>query len=176
MKTIRCSLAGTSLLAVLVAVAGCSKRTTSNEENERLRRDQATRSDPGAPAANPAPPKPVTDEGTPKDTESTQGAVSEHRSAVDAITSTRCDREQRCNHIGSGKKYESRSACMTKVRSDWQADLNALECPKGVAQAKLDDCLDAIRTEGCANPIEALNSLVSCRQAEICRASLSLAR
>ena len=64
---------------------------------------------------------------------------------------------------------------MAKVRSDWQSDLNLLECPKGIVQAKLQDCLDEIRTEGCANPIEALSRIVSCRQAEICRSSLSLA-
>jgi len=180
MKTIRYSLVGTSILTVLFAAVGCDKKTTSNEEAERQRREQDSRSELAEPTrprpATPTAPTPMADDNHPKNTEPSQGAMSEHRSAVDAITTARCDREQTCDNIGSGKKYASRSECVTKVRSDWQSDLNTLECPKGIVQAKLQTCLDEIRTEGCANPIQALSRVVSCRQAEICRTTLSLAQ
>jgi hypothetical protein len=89
---------------------------------------------------------------------------------VEAITSARCDREQRCNHIGDGKKYESRSSCVTNVTSDWKGELSSIECPNGIEQKKLDACLERLRTDGCANPVETLGRLAVCRQAELCRA------
>lgn len=90
--------------------------------------------------------------------------------AVESITAARCDREQRCNNIGSGKKYDSRDSCVTNVRADWQGELSSLECPRGIEQTKLDACLDRLRTDGCANPVETLGRVAACRHAELCRA------
>jgi hypothetical protein len=92
-----------------------------------------------------------------------------NRSAVESITLARCDREQRCNNIGNEKKYDSRDSCVTSVRSDWQGELSSLECPNGIDQSKLDVCLERLRTDGCANPVETLGRITACRQAELCR-------
>jgi hypothetical protein len=170
MKAIRTSLIGiTALLGF--ATSACENKATPNDDPERmLSRDPmaspATPRDPAAPAAR--------DPG-PGGMEPAPGAAAANRSAVESITAARCDWEQRCNNVGSGKKYASRGQCVNRVHSDWQSDLNTLECPKGVVQAKLDRCLSTIRGEGCANPLESLGRLVACRQIEICRSSLSLA-
>jgi hypothetical protein len=142
MKTIRWSLAAWLSLSALLAATGCEKKTTpaDRERGEMV---------------------PASGERT---------GVSENRSAVDSITFARCEREQRCNNVGSGKKYDSRDACVTSVRSDWQSELNSLECPKGIDQSKLDVCLERLRTDGCANPVETLGRVAACRQAELCRA------
>jgi hypothetical protein len=170
MKSIRWSLGGCLLVFGAFSAAACERRTTPRDEAERLRsappaepraegtdvRTERTTDDPGRTTA--------VEENVRKAT-----AKPESRKAVDSITAARCDREQRCNNVGSGKKYETRDACVTKVQSDWQAELNAFECPQGIVQPELDECLDEIRTEGCANPFEALSRVAACRQGEICR-------
>jgi hypothetical protein len=153
MKTIRWSL-GTLLVAGVSATTatGCEKKTIPADA-ERVGAE---------PRAAP-------------DTAGARGrtqvaSTSQNRAAVESITAARCDREQRCNNIGSGKKYESRPTCVTNVRSDWQGELTALECPNGIEQQRLDTCLDRLRTDGCANPVETLGRVAACRQAELCRA------
>jgi hypothetical protein len=144
MKTIRWSLAVLVSMSATLAAAGCDKdKNTTPADRERS--DLV----------------PASGERT---------TASGNRSAVDSITLARCDREQRCNNIGDGKKYDSREACVTSVRSDWQSELSALECPNGIEQNKLDVCIEHLRTDGCANPVETLGRVAACRQAELCRA------
>jgi hypothetical protein len=145
MKTIRWSLAMLLGGSAMVAATGCEKKTTPTE-----------RAAPGA-------------EGRSSVDQAVPTAAAENQSAVQSITAARCDREQRCNQIGSGKKYDSRSSCVASVRADWQGELSSLECPRGVEQGKLDTCIDKLRTDGCANPVETLGTFAACRQAELCR-------
>jgi len=146
MKPIRWTLALLLGAGATVAATGCEKKTTPAEG--------AT---PGA-------------EGRANVDRAVPTAAAQNQSAVESITAARCDREQRCNQIGSGKKYESRSSCVASVRADWQGELSSLECPRGIEQGKLDTCIDKLRTDGCANPVESLGRVAACRQAELCRA------
>jgi hypothetical protein len=41
--------------------------------------------------------------------------------------------------------------CVARIRSDWRDDLNARECPGGVDERQLDECLTEIRSEECAS-------------------------
>jgi hypothetical protein len=144
MKTIRWSFALALLVSATAAASGCDKKTSPTDVTSNEGRSNATVAAPEATAQN--------------------------RSAVDSITAARCDREQRCNNIGTGKKFESRSSCVTNVRSDWQGELSSLECPRGIEHEKLETCLERLRTDGCANPVETLGRVAACRQAELCRA------
>jgi len=90
------------------------------------------------------------------------------RSAVRSIADARCDREARCKNIGADAKFASRNACLERVKEDWAADLNAHECPHGVREVELDECLQDIRDEECGNPFDSLDRLFSCGTAEIC--------
>ena len=89
-------------------------------------------------------------------------------SAAESITEARCAREQRCENIGADKKYSSFSDCGARVRNDWKDDLNARECPGGVNQKELDECLASIRNEDCNSPLDTLSRLTQCTAGPIC--------
>ncbi len=89
--------------------------------------------------------------------------------AVDAITASRCQRETRCENVGSGRKYSSETDCLQTVRADWRDDLNARECPEGVDQGQLDECLAKVRSEDCNAPFDTLARVTECTANQICR-------
>ena len=88
--------------------------------------------------------------------------------AADSIAEARCAREQRCENVGDGKKYSSQTDCMARIRSDWKDDLNARECPGGVNQTELNECIGAIRAEECSSPFDTLDRVTECTAAAIC--------
>jgi hypothetical protein len=90
--------------------------------------------------------------------------------AVQAIARARCEREQRCGRIGADQNYTSTEACLTEIRQDWADELSAYECPGGVEQDELTECVQEIRTEDCAAPFDTLARVVACRSSDICQA------
>jgi hypothetical protein len=90
------------------------------------------------------------------------------RSATESIAMSRCQREQTCNNVGADKKYSSASDCLTRIRADWKDDLNARECPGGINQKQLDECLTKIRNEDCGSPFDTLSRVSECTAAQIC--------
>ena len=97
-----------------------------------------------------------------------RGPAGETRSAARHIASARCEREQRCDNIGNDKKFATEDVCVDKIRSEWANDLNAYECPNGVVQKELDECLTAIRAEECSSPFDTLSRISECRAGQIC--------
>lgn len=91
--------------------------------------------------------------------------------AVSNIASARCEREQRCNNVGAGKRYESLSACRTEVRASFSDDLNPSECRAGVDRGELRECLEEVRNENCGNPVDTLERVVACRTSDLCHAT-----
>ena len=89
-------------------------------------------------------------------------------SAAQAIAEARCARERRCENVGADKKYSSTGECMADIRNDWKDDLNARECPGGVNQTQLQECLTAIRNEECNSPFDTLDRVTECTAASIC--------
>lgn len=94
--------------------------------------------------------------------------ASRTRNATDQIADARCERERVCGNIGADKSYSSTQDCLARIRSDWKDDLNARECPGGVDQQQLDECLTQIRAESCGNPIDTLARLTECTSGQIC--------
>jgi hypothetical protein len=163
MKLIQWSMGTLLIASATAAVTGCDndkKTTPAGAERTGVQPD-------GVPAVREQPA--ATERVEAVDGRTQLASSAKNRGAVEAITAARCDREQRCNNIGSGKKYESQSSCVTNVRSDWQGELSSLECPNGIDQAKLDTCLERLRSDGCANPVETLGRVTACRQAALCR-------
>jgi hypothetical protein len=95
------------------------------------------------------------------------GSVS-NDSAVGRIVAARCEREARCKNVGADKKYASPDVCAQKIRSDMREDLNAKDCPYGVDQKELDECLTDIRKEDCNNPLDAISRIAACRTGDMC--------
>jgi hypothetical protein len=88
--------------------------------------------------------------------------------AREQITDARCAREQRCENIGDNKKYSSLDDCRATVRAEWKDDLNGVECPNGIDQSELDECIGEIRGEDCGDPIDALSRVAACTTGQIC--------
>jgi hypothetical protein len=100
--------------------------------------------------------------------ESLRGPKGEARSATRRISGARCDREARCNNIGADQKYATQSACEDQIRTEWANDLNAYECPNGVVEKDLEECLAAIRAEECSSPFDTFDRLTECTASQIC--------
>jgi hypothetical protein len=94
--------------------------------------------------------------------------ASRSASAAESIAEARCAREQRCENVGSNKKYSSHNDCLARIRDDWKADLNARECRGGVNQTELNECIGAIRAEECNSPFDTLDRVTECTATAIC--------
>lgn len=101
--------------------------------------------------------------------EATASSVSnDTRSAMDSIAEARCAREAKCDNIGSEKDYSSTEDCLARIKDEWRDDLNARECPGGVDEPELDECLTAIRDDECGNPFDTLSRVAECGAGQIC--------
>ena len=90
------------------------------------------------------------------------------RPAAEQIALARCERERECGNIGPDKTYSSANDCMARIKHDWQDDLNARECPGGINQHELDECMAQVRAEACGNPFDTLARITECTQGQIC--------
>lgn len=89
--------------------------------------------------------------------------------SIHNISTTRCEREERCGNVGAGKTYGSASECVTKLDADGYSDLNSADCKAGLDHAQLDKCLTAIRGEDCGSPADSFERMVDCRSSALCR-------
>jgi hypothetical protein len=105
--------------------------------------------------------EPVTDRSEPS-----AGAAA--TTATASIADSRCARELRCENIGPDKKYSSMDDCEARVKTDWRDDLNARECPSGINQDQLEECLTEIRNEDCASPFDTLGRVAACTVGQLC--------
>jgi hypothetical protein len=90
------------------------------------------------------------------------------RTAAEQIAQSRCEREQQCGKIGKDQTFSSTQDCLARIRNDWKDELNARECPGGVNQKELNECLKQVSEEACANPFDTLARVTECTSAQIC--------
>jgi hypothetical protein len=90
------------------------------------------------------------------------------RSAAEQIAQARCEREQQCGNVGSDKTFSSAQDCLVRIQSDWKDDLNARECPGGINQHELNECMAQVRAEACSNPFDTLARITQCTSGQIC--------
>jgi hypothetical protein len=90
------------------------------------------------------------------------------RTAAEQIAQSRCEREQQCGNIGKDQTYSSSQDCLARIRNDWKDELNARECPGGINQKELDECLGQVRGEACSNPFDTLARVTECTSGQIC--------
>ena len=88
--------------------------------------------------------------------------------AVARIVSARCARESACNNVGADKHFVDSDACARNVRSKLADDLKPSACPRGIDANAVDNCMEAIRTESCNNPIDTISRLAACRTSDMC--------
>lgn len=90
------------------------------------------------------------------------------KTAAEQIAQARCEREQQCGNIGNDQTYSSSQDCLARIQNDWKADLNARDCPGGVNEKELSECLAQVRSEACSNPFDTLARVTECTAAQIC--------
>lgn len=90
-----------------------------------------------------------------------------HNAVLD-ITAARCDLEERCANVGPRGRFESRSACESKMQGETQVALNTADCPLGVERRKLKACVSSILAQDCGDIFDALNRWNDCRDGQIC--------
>jgi hypothetical protein len=95
------------------------------------------------------------------------GAVG-NENAIERIVAARCAREAACNNVGADKRFTSRDLCTQKIKADMRDDLNAKDCPRGIDQKELNECLVEIKNEDCNNPIDMIGRLAACRTSDLC--------
>ena len=105
---------------------------------------------------------------TARTTSGSQMAAPVDRHAVDDLAKARCDREQTCDNVGSGKTYATRDVCMEKLHGAADNDLTNASCPNGISRQALDKCLADIRGERCDHPLDTLSRINSCARATLC--------
>ncbi len=94
--------------------------------------------------------------------------ASRARSAAEQIAQSRCERESQCGNIGPDKTFSSSQDCLARIQNDWKEDLNKRQCPGGINQHELNECLAQVRAEACANPFDTLARITECTSGQIC--------
>jgi hypothetical protein len=89
---------------------------------------------------------------------------------LNEIAGARCAREQSCGNVGADQEYASLDACRAAITKEWAEEVNTYECPGGVVQKELNECLESIKREDCASPFDTLGRVVACRSGDICKA------
>jgi hypothetical protein len=90
-------------------------------------------------------------------------------SVVGRLTRARCERENFCRNIGPGKKYFSAEVCLDTFRGRIGAALSPQECPGGLDETAVSQCLAAIASEQCSSrPEEAMMRMDRCQRSTIC--------
>jgi hypothetical protein len=88
---------------------------------------------------------------------------------VESITKARCAREEKCGNIGTDEDFATLEVCRQKIAADWEDEINAYDCPGGIVEKELDECLSRIESEDCSSPFDTLGRVVACRSSDICQ-------
>lgn len=88
--------------------------------------------------------------------------------AIQRLTDASCDRAKACNKLGKDEKYADEAACKREVGHDMKADLRPGECPRGIRQEKLSNCLQEIQNDKCGNILDKVSRLATCRTGSLC--------
>lgn len=108
-------------------------------------------------------------EDAPARSASTTGAFAVgNEDAVQRLTEARCARAEACNQLGEKKKYADEAACKRENHHDLEADYRIAECPGGIRNQKLSNCLQEIQNERCGNPFDKISRLATCRTGALC--------
>lgn len=83
----------------------------------------------------------------------------------DRLAQARCDRFDACGEIAGGKRYESKSACLTREQSDLDDAWSSDKCDH-VDSVGLDACLSATRGRTCDAKISSMPS--ECDRDKVC--------
>ncbi len=89
-------------------------------------------------------------------------------SGIARVAAAKCDRAQRCDHIGANAKYATRQECETVMRGKLTDDIRPKDCRGGIDESELAECVNEIRDENCGNVVEKFSTHSECRVSQLC--------
>jgi hypothetical protein len=158
MNTVRTSLLSLATLALVASAATSCRSRDQMFDRERpgtISQSEKSRKDPN-------------EQDRAGTTNLTGAAWVANGPAIDRIVASRCARELTCANVGPDKHFTTSDVCVLEVRKRMEGELSTSECPTGIDGKELDECLDAIRSESCSNPIETIGRLAACRTRDLC--------
>jgi hypothetical protein len=96
------------------------------------------------------------------------GVTTPNARTVDRITAARCAREEHCNNVAVGRKYETLDACQREMRDSAYEALSPERCPAAIDPAQVNDCLAAIEDEQCGQVIDTIERVAACHPDSLC--------
>ncbi|HVJ88527.1 MAG TPA: DUF6184 family natural product biosynthesis lipoprotein [Labilithrix sp.] len=94
--------------------------------------------------------------------------VINNQTAIERIVAARCSREATCKNFGPDKKFGTEQDCKQKLHSEMKDELKVDECPRGIDNKELGECLEAINKEECQSPLDTLGRIAACRTSDLC--------
>jgi hypothetical protein len=119
----------------------------------------------GCDADLPAPvtPAPLTD---PQPQPNAQAAADTR--VIERMAGATCEREDSCHTIGPGAYFASREECMRTMREKTRQTLNPSQCPGGIDQKALEDCLASLDASHCTQPGDEITRSAQCSAHSLC--------
>jgi hypothetical protein len=97
------------------------------------------------------------------------GTSKRQSDAVNSAANSSCDAYSRCNNIGPGQKYATRSDCEIDNKAFWNNQWPSATCDNKINQDKLQFCLNAIAGTSCDNFLDSLNTTyLKCPESDVC--------
>ncbi|HEX8794746.1 MAG TPA: DUF6184 family natural product biosynthesis lipoprotein [Polyangiaceae bacterium] len=93
--------------------------------------------------------------------------VSVDQAAVQLAIS-RCDHDNTCSDVGSGRRYASVADCAAQVQESSRQEL--ARCLTGIEPRRLAACERRLRAESC-RPLSTLSRMIACRAETLCASS-----
>ena len=94
------------------------------------------------------------------------GEIMSNREAADVLARALCNREARCEHIGTNEKFPSAPVCESRLQAEHVERLG--ECGQGVDAATLDACVDDVASHSCVHEIDDLQRVLPCSTLALC--------
>ena len=89
--------------------------------------------------------------------------------AIVRIATARCEREQACNKIGSGRAYDDQATCLAEIGELADEEAGQTACPEGVDPLEVSRCLLDIRATRCGGELERSPNIASCTKVVLCK-------
>ena len=92
--------------------------------------------------------------------------------AITRVSDARCERDETCREIGTGRAFGDRNECMNAVGHDFVTTLPDDACPSGVDSDRLAACISEMKSNPCRedDPKSAAGLPSSCAREQLCPA------
>ncbi len=113
-----------------------------------------------APVAEPEP--------TPPSRTPSAGGNGSHAVDITRLATVRCQHEERCGNVGTGKRYATSDACLGELQGQGVSEVYRRQCPGNIDVKRLDTCIAEINTAACRDNSDPINQIRSCSVSSLC--------